>query len=111
MMYCRKAIDPGRFNANGESRIYKFLTARYMFPQLYDQIALKLGYGVAKGVDYVDRELVDGTVNGMANALVGGSDSLRKLQSGYVRDYAAYVIMGVLGLAIITFFIVYYGGA
>jgi NADH-quinone oxidoreductase subunit L len=110
-MYDERSIDPGKFNANGESPVYKFLTARYMFPQLYDQISWKLGYGVAKGVDYIDRELVDGTVNGMANALVSGSESLRKVQTGNVRNYAAYVILGVLALAAVLFFLVYYGGA
>ncbi|MCL2142874.1 MAG: NADH-quinone oxidoreductase subunit L [Methanomassiliicoccaceae archaeon] len=111
LMYCKGSIDPARFNSNGESKIYKFLTARYFFPQLYDQIALKLGYGVARGVDYIDKNLVDGTVNGISNAVVGGSGSMRKMQSGYVRDYAAFIIVGVIVLVAILYVIVSWGGA
>jgi NADH-quinone oxidoreductase subunit L len=110
LMYCRRTIDPGRFNSDGESPIYKFLTARYFFPQLYNQIALKLGYGVAKGVEYVDRNLIDGTVDGIANAVVGGSGAMRKMQTGYVRNYAAYVVVGVIVLIALLVFLVKWGG-
>ena len=109
-MYCKKAIDPAKFNSGGTSWIYKFLTARYYFPQLYDQIALKLGYGVAKGVEYVDKHLIDGTVNGIANALTGGAGTLRKMQSGRVRDYAAFIVIGVIALILILFALVTWGG-
>ena len=110
LMYCRKVINPGRFNSDGESSIYKFLTARYFFPQLYNQIALKLGYGVAKGIEYVDRNLVDGTVDGIANAVVGGSGAMRKIQTGNVRNYAAYVIIGVVILIALLVVLVRSGG-
>ena len=33
LMYCKKSVDPGRFNKNGESRLYKLLTKRYYFPR------------------------------------------------------------------------------
>jgi len=111
LMYCKRTIDPAKFNSDGKSWIYKFLTARYFFPQLYDQIALKLGYGVAKGVDYVDKNLVDGTVNGIANAVVGGSGTMRKMQTGYVRNYAAYIIVGVILLIAILYGLIVWGGA
>jgi NADH-quinone oxidoreductase subunit L len=110
LMYNKRTIDPARFNAGGNSPIYKFLTARYLFPQLYDQIALKLGYGVAKGVEYVDRNLVDGTIDGIANAVVGGSGAMRKMQTGYVRNYAAYIIVGVIVLIAVLFLLVTFGG-
>ena len=110
LMYARRSIDPAKFSRGGTSKIYRFLTGRYFFPQLYDQIALKLGYGVAKGVDYIDRNLVDGTVNGVANAIVGGSGVARKVQTGYVRDYAAYIIVGVIVMIAVLYAIVTWGG-
>jgi NADH-quinone oxidoreductase subunit L len=111
LMYYKRRIDPARFNDGGRSPIYKLLTARYFFPQLYDQIALKLGYGVAKGVEYIDRNLVDGTVDGIANAVVGGSGAMRKMQTGYVRNYAAYIVIGVIVLIAILLILVKTGGA
>ena len=78
----------------------RILTARYGFPQLYDQISLKFGLGVAKVVDAVDRQVVDGTVNGISSAVTCGSEQLGKMQTGYVRNYAAFVVFGVVMLTI-----------
>ena len=98
LMYCKKSVDPGRFNKNGESRLYKLLTKRYYFPQIYNAISWKLGYGVAKGVDYMDKEVIDGTVNGLSNAVVGAGDSLSSVQTGNLNNYAAWVYTGVIVL-------------
>jgi len=110
LMYSRRSVDPARFSNGGRSRIYRFLARRYYFPELYDQIALKMGYGVAKGVDYIDKNVIDGTVNGLANAVVGGSDSMRKLQSGHVRDYASFMVIGLITVFIVLYILVYTGG-
>jgi NADH-quinone oxidoreductase subunit L len=110
LMYARNVIDPARFNADGRSRLYRFLNARYFFPELYDQIALKLGLGVAKGIDYLDKNLIDGTVNGLANAAVGGSSTLRKMQTGHIRDYSALMVIGVIVVLAILALLVLTGG-
>jgi NADH-quinone oxidoreductase subunit L len=110
IMYERRLLDPARFNADGKSGLYRFLTARYYFPQLYDQISLKLGYGVAKGVEYVDSNLIDGTVNGLANSVIGTSGSMRRLHSGYVRDYASFMVIGVIAIFVILYILVTSGG-
>ena len=111
LMYSgRRLINPGIFNRNGESILYKILANRYYFPQLYDQISWKLGYGVARGVDYLDKNVVDGTVNGMSNAVIGSGDTVSKMQTGYVRDYAAVVVIGAMVLIGILFLAFYVGG-
>ncbi len=100
LMYAKKTVDPGKFNKQGESKIYKLLQNRWYFPEIYNQISWKLGYGIAKGVNYVDRQVIDGTVNGLSAAVVGGGDSLSKMQTGDVRDYASVVLLGVSVLAV-----------
>lgn len=102
LMYAKKTVDPGRFNKNGESWLYKLLQNRWYFPEFYNQISWKLGYGIAKGVNYVDRQVIDGTVNGLSAAVVGGGDSLSKMQSGDVRDYASVILLGVSVLAVLV---------
>ena len=111
LMYSgKRLINPGIFNRNGNSILYKLLANRYYFPQLYDQISWKLGYGVARGVDFVDRNIVDGTVNGLSNVVVGSGDTVSKMQTGYVRDYAAVVVIGAIVLVAILFLAFYVGG-
>ena len=106
----KQIINPGLFNKNGESFLYKLLANRYYFPQMYDQISWKLGYGIARGVDYMDKNIVDGTVNGLSNAVIGSGDTVSKMQTGYVRDYAAFVVLGVIVLVAIFFLAFYLGG-
>jgi len=111
LMYSgKRLINPGIFNRNGNSILYKLLANRYYFPQLYDQISWKLGYGVARGVDFVDRNIVDGTVNGLSNVVIGSGDTVSKMQTGYVRDYAAVVVIGAIVLVAILFLAFYVGG-
>ena len=100
-MYARKTMDPGRFNKNGESWLYRALANRWWFPDLYNQISWKLGYGVAKGVNYIDRQIVDGTVNSLSSAVVGGGDVLSKVQTGHVQDYSSIVLLGVSVLSVL----------
>lgn len=104
LMYVKKSICPGKFNKNGESWLYKALTKRWWFPDLYNKISWKLGYGVAKGVNYVDRQIIDGTVNGLSAAVVGSGDSISKMQTGNVHDYTSVVLLGVAILSV--FFVV-----
>lgn len=101
LMYAKKSINPGKFNKNGESMLYKALTKRWWFPDLYNQISWKLGYGVARGINYVDRQIVDGTVNGLSSAVVGGGDAFSKVQTGHVQDYSSIVLLGISVLAVV----------
>ena len=67
-------------------------------------------YLIARGVDYIDRNIVDGTVNGMSNAVIGSGDTVSRAQTGYVRDYAAVVVIGAIVLVAILFLTFYVGG-
>ena len=40
--------------------------------------------------------VVDGAVNGIAQLIGGSSQELRKVQTGYVRNYALAVALGVV---------------
>ena len=109
-MYKVKDVDPGRFNADGESKPYKLLQKRYYFPQFYNAIAMKFAHPLAMAVNYFDREAVDGTVNGIAGTIVNGSEGLRKTQDGQVHTYATVVVGGVVLLAALLFIAVYLSG-
>jgi len=78
--------------------IYGMLKARYGFPKMYNEISWYGGYGVAKLVNFVDRRIVDGSVNGIAAGITAGSEVMSKAQTGYVRNYATVVVLGVIAL-------------
>ena len=77
---------------------------------MYNQISWKLGDGVAKGVNYIDRQIVDGTVNGLSGAVVGGGDVLSKVQTGHVQDYSSIVLLGVSLLSVLVLVIAFMRG-
>lgn len=110
VMYNKRAFDPAKFSGEGKSVLYTALTKRWWFPQLYNQIGWKLGYGVARGVDFVDRQIIDGTVNGLSAAVAGGGEILSKGQDGDVRSYTGVVIAGIVALFIVVLAIFWYMG-
>ena len=112
LMYDKMSVSAGKFNKDGNSWLYKALTKRWWFPQLYDQIGWKLGNGVAKGVEFVDTQVVDGTVNALSSAVAGGGESISRMQTGDVRDYTAFIAVGVVVLFAVIYMLFHFmGGA
>ena len=69
----------------------------------YDEaISAFMGGPGQKGFDAVatfDRTVIDGAVNGVAALVRGAGDRLRRVQTGYVRNYALGIAVGVVLLA------------
>ncbi|MCL2509477.1 MAG: NADH-quinone oxidoreductase subunit L [Methanomassiliicoccaceae archaeon] len=110
IMYCKMSFSPGKLNKNGTSWLYKALSNRWWFPRLYDEIGWKLGNGVAKGVDFVDTQIIDGTVNALSSAVTGSGESISKMQTGNVRDYTSVILIGVIVLFVVLLALFYYMG-
>lgn len=51
----------------------------------------------------IDRGLIDGIANELVRLVRGSSDELRKVQTGYVRDYALLIVLGVV--AVVAWFV------
>jgi NADH-quinone oxidoreductase subunit L len=66
---------------------------------LYQAIIARPGEAIANFSAWVvDRKVVDGAVNGVALAVRESGSQLRRLQTGYVRNYALGVAAGTVGL-------------
>lgn len=62
--------------------------------QLNEAIFMRPGQALTQGLYVTDEYVVDGTVEGSAFGLAAIGRLISKLQNGYVRSYAAYVIAG-----------------
>jgi NADH-quinone oxidoreductase subunit L len=51
----------------------------------------------------IDLGLVDGIANGLARLIQGGASELRQVQTGYVRNYALSILIGVV--AVVAWFV------
>jgi NADH-quinone oxidoreductase subunit L len=81
--------------------VRRLLLNRYYFKVGYDALGMKVVYTVARGADFVDRFVIDGTVRGLERIFAAASDKLRRMQSGVVSDYAAYVVAGLLAVFVL----------
>jgi NADH-quinone oxidoreductase subunit L len=100
MLY-KGRMQTGELKTEAEKQrnpIYRFLADKWEFDTLYNWLFIKEGGIFAtrylwKGLD---QGLIDGTVNGIAG-LVGGLSRLgRRTQTGYVRNYALVMLIGVV---------------
>ena len=82
----------------------KILIHKYGFDWLYLKGFARLGVGAGRLLSNLgDRILIDGViVNGSAMFVKTVSDQIRKVQSGYLYQYAFAMIIGLLGL--LTYF-------
>ena len=81
--------------------VRRLLLNRYYFKAAYDAFGLRVVYTVSRAADFFDRFVIDGTVRGFERMFSALSDRLRRIQSGVVSDYAAYVIAGLVALFVL----------
>jgi NADH-quinone oxidoreductase subunit L len=85
--------------------IYVTLFNRYWIDELYCWLMDKFIIAVAFGIDWFDRNVIDGVVNGVGKGTTVAGDWLRGLQTGRIPSYALAVAGG---LAIIAFWAVFF---
>ncbi|MGD1099570.1 MAG: NADH-quinone oxidoreductase subunit L [Thermoplasmata archaeon] len=88
--------------------VRRLLLKRYYFKIGYDWIGAKGVYTIARAADFFDRFVIDGTVHGFERAFALVSNRLRRIQSGVVSDYAAYVVAGLIALFVILLIVAPY---
>jgi NADH-quinone oxidoreductase subunit L len=64
--------------------------------QLYSLVFGRGGEEVADGAAAVDKDVIDGAVNGVAGLVRGTGGVVRRLQTGYVRNYALGITAGTV---------------
>ena len=88
--------------------VRELLLHRYYFKDAYDWVGAKGVYTLARAADFIDRFVIDGTVHGFERTFGALSDRLRRIQSGVVSDYAAYVVAGLIALFVILLIVAPY---
>ena len=65
-----------------------------------DALLVEPGQHLTRSLVFADRAVVDGTVTGVGRATVGLGDLARRVQTGYVRSYAATTVIGLIVLVV-----------
>ncbi|MEX2187528.1 MAG: NADH-quinone oxidoreductase subunit L [Pirellulales bacterium] len=129
IFYGWRYLDPAEVRSQF-SRTYRFLWNKWWFDELYDALFVKpthLVGGVAAWLDknvldriidgtakvtlvvsryddWFDRLFVDGLVNSVARWTYGFGAALRGLQTGRLRQYAMFVVLGTVVLFVLLSF-------
>jgi NADH-quinone oxidoreductase subunit L len=67
-----------------------------------DAVLVEPGRHLTRSLVYGDRTAVDGAFTGLGRLTVGIGEIVRKLQSGYARQYAATMLLGLVVLAVVV---------
>ncbi len=85
--------------ATAFSGAYRTLVNKYYVDEFYNWLIVQpVVVGSRKFLwQFVDTGVIDGAVNGSAEATADVGQVLRRIQSGNIRSYAAWVLLGAVG--------------
>jgi NADH-quinone oxidoreductase subunit L len=94
-LWNRRAADSIALRFAG---LHRLLANKYYVDEIYDAAVVQpIRIASEDGLwRFVDARVIDGSVNGVGDIVSGGSELLRRMQSGSVRVYAASVMLGVV---------------
>jgi NADH-quinone oxidoreductase subunit L len=101
LFYVAKPEIPEKLAA-GFGGLYRLLYDKYRIDELYNAVVVRPLVEGSRVVLWkgVDAGLIDGTVNGVGSQVRGIGGVLRLLQSGNIRSYATWVLLGSVGVLI-----------
>jgi NADH-quinone oxidoreductase subunit L len=76
-----------------------FLQRSWYINELYDTIIGRPGAHLAHfSSTVVDGKIIDGAVNGLSTLVRRSGSAVRRVQTGYVRNYALWIVVGIVAL-------------
>jgi len=96
LMYIKGSISPVRM-AERYRGIYRLLYNKYYVDEIYDSVFIKPLLSFSRWLwRFFDDKIIDGTVNLSGKIMMLISLISRRIQTGYVQNYAAFLVLGVL---------------
>jgi NADH-quinone oxidoreductase subunit L len=100
MWMYKKANDRPDRVAFGFGGVYKAATRKFYIDELYLFITKKVVFNlIGRPAAWIDKHVVDGTMNLLAYGTGGFAEFIKGVQSGRVQSYALYFFAGAIGLA------------
>jgi NADH-quinone oxidoreductase subunit L len=63
-----------------------------------EAVFMKTGQKITNALLVTDKSIIDGAVRGVAKLVQGSGSALRTTQTGFVRSYAMWILIGAIGL-------------
>jgi NADH-quinone oxidoreductase subunit L len=79
--------------------LHKLLLEKYYVDELYDALFVKPIYHLSLWLARIfDPSVIDGVVNGVAMLVAGWARGMRRVQTGFVMNYALAVVLGAVAV-------------
>jgi NADH-quinone oxidoreductase subunit L len=86
--------------------LYKAAYRKFYIDEIYLFITQKIIFNlIGRPAAWIDRNIVDGLMNGIANTTASVSGFIKGIQSGKVQSYAIYFFGGIVALAIVFLYL------
>ncbi len=104
LLYYKRPELPERITGRIHG-LYNFVYHKYYVDEAYGALFVKPLLALSTHVLWhgIDQSIIDGAVNGAGSASKGIGSELRRMQSGNIRSYAAWVAIG--GAAVVAYMI------
>src|SRR6185295_6480783 len=104
LFYVAKPGLPEQLASKAHS-MYSIMVNKYYVDELYDAVIVWPIVRTSREFLWklVDVFMIDGAVNGVGQLVRGSAGGLRRMQSGYVRTYAGWILLG--GVAVVAWFL------
>jgi NADH-quinone oxidoreductase subunit L len=98
LIYGRGEVDAKKIGV-ATNPIHKLVLNKYYVDEIYDALIVRPLYRLCLWCAQVfDVKVIDGLVNGVAAAVVAWALALRRLQTGFVMNYALGMLLGAVAL-------------
>ena len=83
-------------NAPENVSIFTRIARKDLMQDVFNEaVFMRPGQALTNSLVAIDENIIDGAVSGVGGAAVGSGQLLRKLQTGFVRSYAALMLVGI----------------
>jgi NADH-quinone oxidoreductase subunit L len=84
----------------GAALLYRASVNKWWFDDLNDLLFVRIGGRVADGLRWFDVHVIDGAVNGVAEATLRTGGRIARIQTGQVQNYALGIAVGLVAMAL-----------
>ena len=86
--------------------LYKAAYKKFYIDEIYLFITKKIIFNlIGRPAAWIDKNIVDGLMNGIANSTASVSGFIKGIQSGKVQNYAIYFFGGIVALAVVFLYL------
>jgi NADH-quinone oxidoreductase subunit L len=106
MWMYRKQSDKPEKISKSLGGLYNAAYKKFYIDEIYLFITKKIIFNlIGRPAAWIDRNIVDGLMNGIANTTAAVSGWIKGIQSGKVQSYAIYFFGGIVALAIVFLYL------